>query len=97
VPDKTLSLISKISESPKYENIRNFFIDEKNSMLFVLLIPLLRKLPYRECRGNLDSVDMAKQNDIFSLEKLKAIQKTFNKKFPSNSLITIGNLMKNMY
>ena len=91
--NEKLLLLKKISKSPKSKNIRDFFIEPEISFMFVLLVPHLRQLPYRESTGNLKREEISRQNEVFSPVALKKIQQTCKSKFPSKSIITIAKLM----
>ena len=84
-----LRLLSEITGCMKSKNIRAFFIHPENSFIFILLVPLIRKLPYPDRRGKLDEEEMSIQNGIFSPEALMAIQHTCKRKFSSKPPITI--------
>jgi hypothetical protein len=48
IPNKAdqLTLFKEISKTPSSYNLRNFFIYPQNAFLFILLVPLIRLLPF---------------------------------------------------
>ena len=89
-------MLSEITGCVKSKNIRAFFINPENSFIFILLVPMIRKLPFPDRRGKLGEEETSIQNGIFSPEALMKIQQSCESKDSSKPGITIKKLMKDM-
>lgn len=98
VPNRAdhLSLLNEISDGPSSYNLRNFFIYPQNAFLFILLVPLIRLLPFPEEQRALPDSYRSIQKEIFSKEALKAIQQKCEEKVTSKPLIQTKELLKHM-